>query len=245
MSEFLRPHYQNAPIAEALIDIRIGNPDSVTLDQLTSAAAVLEKVFPTKHQMNLFEFGIDLAAGAASNNQAQQVGWRLEAENRVLQLQRIGFTYSHLPPYSNWQTFRDEARLCWKAFREAVGQSTASRVAVRVINKIPVPQGEIAVEDYLSIYPVVPPSIPATATTAHMRLQLALPNISPEARAILNVASGRTDESGAHLILDIDLFLMASIKGDDEIWATLEKLGIEKDIIFESCITEKVRKAIQ
>ncbi|MEH2596871.1 uncharacterized protein (TIGR04255 family) [Bradyrhizobium sp. AZCC 1577] len=244
MSEFVRPRYQNAPIAEALIDIRVMQPDAVTLDQLTSTADALGNAFPVRHPINYVEFGFDFAAGAAKNNQSQ-FGWRLEAENRVLQLQRIGFTYSHLPPYTDWDTFRNEARECWNKFRDHVGQSAASRIAVRIINKIPVPQGEIALEEYLSTYPVVPPQIPATATAAYMRLQFAMPKVLPTATAILNVARGMADQSGPHLVLDIDLFATGVFEGDNEIWTSLEKFGIEKDVIFESCITDKVRKAIQ
>lgn len=243
MSEFVRPHYQNAPIAEALIDIRLAHPDAVTLEQLNGAAASLREAFPAQHAMNEIEFGFDLALGEAKNKQAQ-IGWRLEAENRVLQLQRIGFTYSHLPPYTNWTTFRDEARKCWDIFSGSIGQSVSSRIAVRVINKIPIPDGEIDLKEYLSIYPIVPPEIPAIATAAFLQLQLAMPKVFPNAQAIINVGSGRADKDGPHLLLDIDLFVVSQIEGD-RIWSTLDSFGIEKDRIFESCITEKVRKAIQ
>jgi uncharacterized protein (TIGR04255 family) len=244
MSEFVRPHYRNAPIAEALIDIRLMSPDAVALDQVTHAADGLTASFSVRHPISMVQLGFDFAAQQASNSQAQS-GWRLEAQNRVLQLQRIGFTYSHLPPYTDWETFRNEARNYWNTFRTSVNQSAASRLAVRVINKIPTPHAEIALEEYLSIYPVVPAQLPTTATAAFMQLHLAVPKVVPTAQAILNVASGRTDASGPHLILDIDLFADGLVESDEEIWSTLEKFGIEKDVIFESCITDKVREAIQ
>jgi uncharacterized protein (TIGR04255 family) len=249
MSEFVRPHYEKAPIAEALIDIRVVKPDAVTIDQLTRAADQLAEEFPTRHQINQLMFGFqaapDSAAAGFMNNQ-EQVGWRLtnKAQNRVLQLQRIGFTYSHLPPYTSWNSFRDEARRCWTSYRGVLGQP-ASRVAVRVINKIPTPSAEIALEEYLSVYPVVPENIPATADAVFVQLQLALPKVLHDARAILNVVSGQADASGSHLVLDIDLFVNRTIENDEEIWSILEKFGLEKDVIFETCITDKVRKAIQ
>ena len=175
------------------------------------------------------------------------MGWRLvsKAQSRVLQLQRIGFTYSHLPPYTDWNTFRDEARRYWTIFSNAVGQPAVSRLAVRVINKIPTPSTEINVKDYLSIYPLVPETIPAAVDAMFVQLQLAMPSIFPEARAIFNVASGQADANGPHLLLDIDLFVSRSVEKDEDIWSIIDRLGIEKDIIFEACITDKVKEAIK
>jgi len=250
MSEFVRPHYDKAPIAEALIDIRVASPDTVTMDQLTSSAVGLGQDFPTRHPIHQLLFGFqavpDSGQAAGFMNNQEQIGWRLtnKAQNRVLQLQRIGFTYSHLPPYTNWDSFRDEARRYWTSYRAVVGQP-ASRIAVRIINKIPTPSAEIALEDYLSVYPVVSEKIPATADAVFVQLQLALPKLLPDARAILNVVSGQADASGSHLVLDIDLFVNRVLGDEEEIWSILEKFGLEKDVIFEACITDKVRKAIQ
>lgn len=250
MSEFIRPHYQNAPIAEALIDIRVANPDAVTLQQLTGIADALSSHFPNRLPMQQMQMGFQADPNAGLGNffnAQEQVGWRLAAkdQSRVLQVQRIGFTYSHLPPYTDWDTFRNEARRYWIAFRNALGQSEVSRIAVRVINKIPTPNTEIALTDYISIYPVVPETVPATVDAMFVQLQLALPNVLPDARAIMTVASGQADANGPHLLLDIDLFVNRLIGSDEEIWSTLEKFGTEKDAIFEACITDKVRKAIQ
>jgi uncharacterized protein (TIGR04255 family) len=251
MSEFVRPHYEKAPIAEALVDIRVAKPDAVTFEQITRAADALAEEFPGRVPIQQVMFGIQAIPGnvaqAGFTNNQEQIGWRLitKTQNRVLQLQRIGFTYSHLPPYTDWDTFRDEARRYWTTFREIVAQPVVSRIAVRVINKIPTQDAEIALQDYLSIYPVVPETIPATADAIFLQLQLAMPKVTPDARAILNVASGQADENGSHLVLDIDLFSNRMVENESEIWSTLEKFGVEKDIIFEACITDRVRKAIQ
>lgn len=249
MTDFVRPHYENAPIAEALIDIRIANPDAVTLDQLTRVADALVGEFPVRHPIQQLVFGYQVAPNADAGfvNNQEQIGWRLHSssQNRVLQLQRMGFTFSHLPPYTNWNSFRDEARRHWKVFQAVVEAPAFNRAAVRVINKIPTPSAEVALQDYLLVYPVVPDELPATADAVFFQLQMGMPKILPDARAILNVASGRADENGSHLLLDIDLFANRLVERDDEVWSILEKFGVEKDVIFEACITEKIRKAIQ
>jgi uncharacterized protein (TIGR04255 family) len=236
MSEFTRPHYERAPIAEALIDIRVANPDALTLDQLTAAADALANEFPIRHPIQQLMFGFQAAQPNAApgfmNNQ-EQIGWRLhnKAQDRVLQLQRIGFTYSHLPPYTDWVTFRDEARRCWDSFQRTVAAA--------------LPSNRIALEDYLKVYPVVPDKMPSTAAGVYLQLQFAMPKVLPDARVILNVASGQADANGSHLLLDIDLFSNQVVEKADQLWTILEKFGTEKDIIFEACITDKIREAIK
>ncbi|WP_316181522.1 TIGR04255 family protein [Bradyrhizobium sp. SZCCHNRI1009] len=250
MTEFVRPHYERAPIAEALIDVRVANPDAITLDQLTSVADALAEEFPIRHPIQHLMFGFQAATPEAATgfmNTPEQVGWRLHngAQDRILQLQRVGFSYSHLPPYTDWDSFRNEARRHWQVFQRVVNAQSFSRVAVRVINKIPTPTAEVALQDYLSVYPVVPDNLPVTADAVFVQLQLGMPKILQDARAILNVASGQADANGSHLLLDIDLFANRIVERDDEVWSILEKFGLEKDVIFEACITDKIRKAIQ
>jgi uncharacterized protein (TIGR04255 family) len=249
MSDFVRPHYSKPPIAEAIIDIRFADPDSVTIERLADVAGALAESYPVKQPIRHFEIGFqaDTHLGNAQfiNNQAQ-TGWRLvsKEQDRVLQLQRIGFTYSHLPPYSSWEKFRDDARQGWKMFKSRFPNQGASRVAVRIINKIPVPSEGYSVKDYISLYPVMPEQIPSPVDAIFLQAQMGMPNIFPDARAILNVVTGQADQNGSHLVLDIDLFVERSIKDDEEVWSILEKFGIEKDVIFEACITDEVRKAI-
>lgn len=251
MSDFIRPHYSKAPIAEALIDVRISNPEGATVDVLTKIASALAPKFPTRHPIQHFEVGFqaDNQQGSAQfiNNQAP-MGWRLlsKENDRVLQLQRIGFTYSHLPPYSNWSAFRDGARGCWNEFKAFLPDQRASRIAVRVINRIPVPDEPYFLHHYVNLYPNLPAKdFPSGLIASFVQVQLNIPHVFPDARAILNVNSGQRDANGPYLLLDIDLFVERNVEKDDEVWSILEKFGVEKDVIFEACITDKTREVIK
>jgi uncharacterized protein (TIGR04255 family) len=252
MTAFVRPHYTRAPIAEAVIDIRVANPGAVALSAVTEAADALAKEFPSRLPIQQFQMGFQTdasnpASSQFTNNQ-ELLGWRLlsKTQDRVLQLQRVGFSYSHLPPYSDWENFRSEAKGHWSTFEKALGDAGGvSRIAVRIINRIPVPKTQVDLSKYLTVYPVVPESLPSTANALFVQLQLSMPHIYPDARAIINVASGAVDENGAHVILDIDLFVERIVSNDEEMWDVLEKFGFEKDVIFETCITDEVREAIR
>jgi len=251
MTAFVRPHYTRAPIAEAIIDIRVANPGEVALSKVTEGAETLTNDFPSRLPIQQLQMGFQAdvnqpGTGLFTNNQ-ELLGWRLVSkdQDRILQLQRIGFSYSHLPPYSDWENFRSEAKKYWSTFRKTLGAGAVSRVAVRVINKIPIPKAEVDISKYLTVYPVVPETMPSIANALFMQLQLSMPHIYPDARAIVNIASGPPDESGAHLILDADLFIERIVSDDKEMWDILEKLGLEKDVIFEACITDEVREVIR
>jgi uncharacterized protein (TIGR04255 family) len=248
---FVRPHYSRSPIAEAIIDVRTANPSAVDLDSLERAALQLATEFPAQLPIYQYQmaFQADLKApgeGQFSNNQ-ELIGRRLTSKSldRVLQFQRVSFTYSHLPPYSDWKSFSEEAKRYWPTYREATRLESVSRVAVRVINHIPVPSGEVDIQAYLAVHAVVPESLPSVANAAFVQLQLSMPAIHPEARAIINVASGQTNDKGSHLVLDLDLFVERIVPSDEEMWAIIDTLGLHKDKIFEACITDKVREAIR
>ena len=186
------------------------------------------------------------ASGQFINSQ-ELLGWRLtsKALDRVLQFQRVSFSYSHLPPYSDWDNFRNEAKRYWESYRSATGVEGVTRIAVRVINKIPVPKAIVNLEEYLTVYPLIPQTLPSTANALFVQLQLPMQYIYSDARAIINVSSGHASEDDPHLVLDIDLFVERIVSSGEEMWETLEKFGLEKDVIFEACITDKVREAIR
>ena len=63
MSAFVRPHYEKAPIAEALIDVRVSDPDAVTLEQLTKAADALAEEFSAPQPIQQFQVAFQAGPG--------------------------------------------------------------------------------------------------------------------------------------------------------------------------------------
>jgi uncharacterized protein (TIGR04255 family) len=251
MSSAVRRHYANAPIAEAVIDVRVQTKTAPDFARLTSLAEGLKERFPTRFPMSQLAMGFDVenpAMPARFSNSQQQIGWRLNSKNqdRVVLLQTIGFTYSHLPPYTDWETFSAEAREIWIKYLEAVKPELATRAAVRVINRIPIPANEFNIDTYLNIYPKLPEAIPTLANAIFMQLQLPMTYVDASAKAVLSLATGQAGPDGSpSLILDIDLSVERSVAIEDELWSLLDRLGSVKDDIFEACITDTLREKIQ
>lgn len=243
----IRPHYSKAPISEAVVDIVVEPSKEANTDQLRQLAESLKDRFPSMMPIRLLKMGFNVGEHPEFSNSQDMVGWRLTSQDpaRVLQLQNIRFTYSHLPPYSEWQTFRSEAQGYWKIFRETYPFERATRVAVRVINHVALPENA-DIKEFLNVYPLVPDSLSHAADNFMQRVILDMSEFHPNSRAILAVANG--EAAGAaqpRVVLDIDLFSDQSTTEDAAIWETLERFGTVKDYVFEACITEKLREMIR
>jgi uncharacterized protein (TIGR04255 family) len=239
-----RKHYKNAPISEAVIDIQVHHTDSAgALPALTVLADQLKPNFPTRlpiHQL-IMEAGLAADSSTFSNDRSQ-LGWRLNSKNndRVLQIKTTGITYSHLPPYSNWDAFSAEATTLWEKYSAAYKPKQVIRRAVRVINRVPLHHDDEKLESYLTFLPQVPDQVPAVLKSVLMRIQVPMTEVDPQASLIL----GLYTSPDHNLMLDIDLFVERPCPPDEEVFKVINILGEAKDVVFEACITDKMREKI-
>ena len=113
--------YARAPIVEAVIDIQVFSSKQPDISLLTKCADAVHASFPNRLPINVVSMGMEAKEGkfaAISTPDQQQTGWRLSnsANDRVLQLQMGSFTYSHMPPYTQWEIFKGEAMPLWEKF---------------------------------------------------------------------------------------------------------------------------------
>jgi uncharacterized protein (TIGR04255 family) len=238
-----RRHYKNAPITEAVIDIQVENDRSVSIEDVESLADSVKSEFPTRLPLHQLQMGFQVnPSGEAEFSKEQQIlGYRLDRPGRVLQLRTNGFTYSHLPPYSDWTSFSAEAEKFWLVYRRELSPSRATRVAVRMINRVPLPAGDIRLDSCLNLYPTIPDSLPSDLQSLAMQLQLPMKHVDDAAVAILQLYSA--PPSPRSIMLDIDFVIQRPVP-IDEVFMMLNILGDAKDDIFEACITDAVRELI-
>lgn len=245
-----RRHYKNAPIIEAVIDIQIEAVRGATLDDVTELADQLKDEFPVRLPVFQLQMGFqatDSNATPSFRNEKENLGWRLMAksEPRVLQLRTNGFTYSHLPPYSNWQTFSAEAQALWSRYVEKVGPQTAKRLAVRVINKLPILDSDGAMDEILDIFPSLPDGLPRDVRGLSLSVQLAMKEIDDHALLNLALYTSPVAPSETGLLLDIDIFVERQVPIDSQVFDILDRIGLAKDDVFEACIKDRIRERIQ
>jgi uncharacterized protein (TIGR04255 family) len=240
-----RRHYDKAPVVEALIDIQIDNASLGTLQDVEQLAETLKEDFPARLPLHHLQMGFQVKPGGDPEfiKDQQALGFRLDRPGRVLQFRTTGFSYSHLPPYSDWSSFSAEAEKFWIMYTDAIKPIRASRIAVRMINRLPLPSSDIRLDSCLNFYPTLPDSLPSDAQSLFMQLQIPMKQVDADAIAIVGLYSSPPSPSPS-IMLDIDFIIQRPIPIGDEVFRTLGILGDAKDSIFEACITDKIRELI-
>jgi len=243
-------HLDNAPIAEAIIDIRVENTDDVTIDTLKQITAELPDTYSDikdqKRVLTEIQIKMDDKPGTKVNEREnRQIGFicRTRDERNVAQIQLSGFAFSELKPYSDWGSFSEKAKEIWEIYCKTTGSKNFPRLAVRYINRMELP---IAHGDdfgkYLTSSPNIPKNLPQMFSRFLTRVTIARPeeNISAHVTQALMAPE---KEGFVNVLLDIDVFKQNS---DDvtleEIWTTLATLKLFENDIFFSYITEDAKE---
>jgi uncharacterized protein (TIGR04255 family) len=242
-------HFDRAPLTEALIDLRVKLPNSVTLETLAKASAGREAQYPTRRN-RLYVAGqlsIDPDSPPATGNRTH-IGYDFASrdERYVVQIRLDGFTLSRLEPYENWASFRDEARRWWDIYRSIAQPEMITRAAVRYINRLDIPLPINDLKDFLRTSPEVSPALPQELSGYFM--QLHIPQTDINAMLILNEALVDPPSQNPNVVsvlLDIDLFRDSDVPNDEKaLWEYFEHLHIRKNEIFLACITKQTEDLI-
>lgn len=242
--------YKRAPIIEAVIDLNLKWKEPPKSDVLGACRTKLAETFPTQNPIHTVHMGMarhpeDEKFRFTSGQ--KEVGLRLTSKenDRVLQITHQTFTYSHLAPYTRWELFRDEARSVWSTFVETCAPEAVTRIAVRYINRIVIPEPVFELFNYFNLYPHLPEGVPQDVSG--YLLQLQMPQTDIGSLAVINMAMDISKApTEIAILLDLDVFSSADEQPRNEtIWFRLEQLRDRKDLLFEACITDKTRSLIE
>lgn len=237
----------NAPINEALLDIRVQLPEGVKLPNLLDFGERVKDRFTERSERVAVKTGIQLSKGGAPaliDPSAGPDGYIFKApnENKVVQARLDGFTFNKLRPYEDWRSFVSEARTLWRYYRETAQPKSVIRIALRYINRIelPLPIGDF--KEYVLTIPEVAPGLPQAL--AHFFMQLIIPN--PEIMATATITETMeqpTDGRAFAIIFDIDVWKEQLYIGKEEtMWKDFADLRKFKNEIFFGSITKLTRR---
>ncbi len=235
-------HLPRAPIAEALIDIRVTPRDGLTFSVLQESLSTLDFGYYVKNPISEGTFGFMLPADGKrpqTTAEAAQTGLRLHShdEKYVAQCTISGLTLSRLSPYEAWPNLVQEAKRVWAVYTERLIPKQVNRVATRFINdlQLPMDHGE-SYQKYLHKLVDVPDEAPQAVASFFQRFQLI--DVESDARVILTLALDNPQPGGrVPVILDIDAFRSLEPSHQD-IWSILDKLRELKNRCFFGTITE-------
>jgi uncharacterized protein (TIGR04255 family) len=228
-----REHLSNAPIAEAILDIRVqprGDIDEHTGEAL---AKELQAGYPSSVQV----FRWEALVGPNAMQQAQAPnGWLLRSSDgsATAQFRHDGFTFNKLRPYTSWSAVFEEMWRLWARYVDVFRPTEVSRLAVRYLNRLDLPPGGL---DAVLVSPqALPPPLPAAARSLS-RAEVPYPERSQT--AIITVAAAMTPQEKAAIILDIDVFTTGAWPASAELRDEFEQLRRTKNEIFFAYLTEQ------
>jgi uncharacterized protein (TIGR04255 family) len=236
-------HYENAPITEALIDIRVELPPSVMgLQLLESVHDRVKNRYPGKKKRIYVQgqFSAGDEVGASTTQTPMGFSFSSEDGKQIFQARRDGFTFSRLRPYGSWPELQDEARRLWDIYRGAVNPAKITRVAVRYINQIDIPLSAIDYKDYFRTIPEVSPELPQALSAFFMQLQFPQTDFGGLLILTQTAVTPPTPDTSS-VILDLDVFKETEMVADEDVWGLLETLRKRKNEFFEGCITQRTR----
>lgn len=237
--------FRNAPITEALIDIRVQLPQTVSLADLEKLHSVIQKDYPQKRTRTMWEGSFQLKGeGEPIKTDHSQVDGYLFLSSdarQVVQFRLDGFAFSRLRPYSKWEEVYAEAKRLWEIYRAETKPNLVQRVATRYINAIEIPSKRFDTKDYLTCPPTIPKELPQTLGHFFTRLVIPFPDNGVTA-IVIQTPWEKPDPINSTVILDIDAFVEVSLESKDqkigEILAILRKV---KNDIFFSSLTDKAK----
>ncbi len=237
-------HYENAPILEALIDIRVNRSGVARIESLAAFQDSIREQYPRKDERFYVQgqFSVGPEVGASARQTLMGYAFSSEDRKQIVQVRSDGFTFSRLKPYGTWLLLRDEARRLWNVYRELVRPGRITRVAVRYINRIDIPMASVDYKDYLRTAPEVSPDLPQGLSSFFMQLNFPQPDF--QGMLILTQTADPSMVPDMHsVVLDLDVFRQETGDvSDDDLWILLEKLRERKNEFFEGCITDRSRQ---
>lgn len=241
-------HLANAPITEALIDIKGELSDEIDLGVLEGFHELVRENYPTKHSRFSgtvkIEFkGEDKTEIVDKTSQKDGFFFLSNDGKQIVQARLDGFTFNRLKPYEDWSIFSDEAKILWDRYVQVAKPSRITRLALRYINNIEIPLPIKDFKEYILTTPEIAPNLPQTLSNYFMRL--VIPDQKTGAVAIITQAMKMQDSSKdvINLIFDIETYFGGSFLVDsDEIWGKFEILHNLKNEIFFETITEKTER---
>lgn len=246
-------HFPNAPITEALLDIRVVLPNNTDINKLVEFQNKIKKNYPNKQVKVEWKASFKFKDGNRPqmvNEHGQTNGYLFYSpdKKKLVQARLDGFTFNKLRPYSNWSDFSNEAKELWEHYKQIANPIKIIRLGLRYINRIEIPLPINSLDDYLSTKPVVCPDMPMTLENFLMRVNFAPSPENPNNAIVLEtIDTKQNPQKVVPIILDIDVFRKIDIdpNKDQKMWEIFSQLREYKNSLFINSITNKTKKLFQ
>ena len=240
--------YKNPPIKEAIFDVRFVFDTDINMSLFDNIATQLSDEYPKKETLNQqfvsFKVG-DLSEPNQFESKGGPHGIRLTSVDglHIVQFRPDGITFSRMGSYNGWETFSADAEKLIALYINVLKPEYISRLALRFINLINIPEVTFEVGHYFKTEPRLADDI--KAGVLHFFMRQFIQNESGDLRVIINqtTVDKAYSDSTTKIIFDIDVFkenINIKFKSDDY-KSLLTKLRDFRSEIFEKSLTDKAK----
>lgn len=234
-------HLTRAPIAEAVIELRVRPTTASGLDPLARLSSRWKSQFPIEQKVESVAATFGLQDGRPkADARFQQLGFMLKTpdQREVVQFRQDAFAFSRLEPYSSWEEVLPKANELWLSYREAIRPDRLVRIGVRYINRLRLPL-PVDLSEFLTA-PPVGPQMPASTIRTFLT-RMVLHDTATGSSAIVTQASEPSvQQEQTVILLDVDAYKDVDMEpGAENVDAMLESLRVLKNQAFFGSITER------
>jgi uncharacterized protein (TIGR04255 family) len=238
------PHLQQAPIMEAVLEVRC-----VLSEESSELLAEFERRVQPSYADKRERLCLQLSLAeddATSTKQVDGLLLKHESAPQIVQARFDGFAFSRMRPYGQWCELREEASRLWAIYRDVFKPNKVVRLGLRYINTIEV-NVKSDLSETLRLLPTLPsPVAPSGITSFTLRVSAEYPDFEAAGNLLEHLPPVPPEAETAQALLDIDVYIHLDLDPDDSaIWTRFDQLRELKNFIFFSSVTpEAVRRFV-
>lgn len=230
------------PIKEALIDMRVDRRPELSADDIEAAADRLRELYPkcSRIQLNQFNFKLEPEQAPVTNIASSHNGYRFASsdDKKITQFQLDGFTFNWLEPYESWECLYERAHEAWAVYAEVTAPRAITRIGVRYINKLGLPQPVNDFGEYLTSPPNIPEGLPQTVKSFLSRVVMHDSQLGADCILTQAMEAVDLEHDQVPVVLDIDTFIQKRFELTEDPWIQASHLRDLKNRIFFKSITD-------
>lgn len=223
--------YPNAPIVEAVFDIKVSNTIIINPSTFEQYAKTELKEYPISNKRQNVNVRIDNSPGNSQIGKTTNLLGYIFSNiqgNRKVQFRLDGYSFNMLRPYSNWDEFSSTAFVYLKKYLTLAKPLAITRIGLRFINRIDLPFENQEFENYIKYLPPVPAGLPKKFEKYFLQMQI--PSEDNLSKAVISQTFEQQKNGQVPFIIDIDVFQENRLKATDSLidrFNNLRELKIE------------------
>ncbi|MCY0149852.1 TIGR04255 family protein [Hoeflea sp. G2-23] len=233
--------YEAPPIVEVTVEFRFSEP--VPYEIIEKKAHIFENNYEGKKFEQQARIELKSSPEQTVHADRRMVGIRFSSNNElevcIIHTNRI--VVAQLAPYNGWEDFSPRIARDLSLFSKHFVKRKFSRIGLRSVNRIDIPEQTVELSDYLTLYP----HLPFYGKTMGTGFALESTQQFLDTDYLFKVRSATVESpvpESLSFLLDIDLSTEQNIPmRENEILAKLDEMRGIKNHIFETSITDKCR----